>query len=268
MWNGYTTRLASPAAPAGPAIPGAESAAQLVGALEGAGDYSVRKRVYGLVRWTYDTLQKSGLPLRNECKEVEKLFMPDFRPEHEMLGRSWADRMTEEARASCSGWKSVRLAAIVMLLCETALKNSELVELRLENLRGTPPRWLNAGHKAKEREFVLSAKASALMTEWLAVRPAVPTDFLFVADATGRCMDHATLWRQLKRVTLAAQGSEGVRHFGTGLIRATKARELKDMGTDVAEIADFLGHMQEASTGELLDRVRTRRAGREAAPSR
>lgn len=259
MWGGYRQRLGATDARWGPTEPGAESAEQMLAALEGAGDYSARKRVFGLVRWTYDTLQESGMSLTNPCAAVEKLFMPDFRPEHEVLTPAWQDEMVAAARASCRGWKSVRLAAIVALLCESALKNSELIALKLDSLSGASSSyWLEAGRGVTQREFLLSEKTSKLLEEWLSVRPACESDLLFVADASGRAMDHATLWRQLKRVTLSVQGADNVRHFGTGLIRATKARELADGGAGVEQIAQFLGHRQTASTGELLERVHRR----------
>lgn len=257
MWSGYCHRLGEPAGDVQPCVPGAESAEQLYAALEGAGDYAARKRVYSLVRWIYETLQEAGMPLSNPCEELSKLFAPDVRPLHQSMSDcSWQERMIREARQTARGWKGVRLAAIVAVLCDTALRNQELIGLQLSSLTGSPPRWLVAGTAHKARQFELNASTSLALAEWLSVRPdAAPSNWLFVADATGRPMDSATLWRQLKKVTVAVAGEGTVKHFGTGLIRATKAHELKSTGAEVADIAQFLGHRQETSTDELLERI-------------
>jgi site-specific recombinase XerD len=228
---------------------------QMVAAIEGAGDYSSQKKLFGLIRWTYRVLEANGIDISNPCKRVERLYMADFRPEHRQLETTWQSRMIETARESTSGWKGVRLAAIVAVLCETALKNQELVELRLSDIHGSPPEWLEAGRRGKKREFELTAPTSRVLSEWLLVRPVCDTDLLFVADASGRLMDSATLWRQLKKVTQRVQGGDAVAHYGTGLIRATKAKEMQTHGTSTQAIAKFLGHMQSASTDELLHRV-------------
>lgn len=259
MWGGYVARLALETAAHGPSTPGAESSEQLVDALEGSGDYMARKRVFGLIRWTYDTLRVHGISVGNPTKPVERHFMPDWRPNLQTLDLSWVERMALAASETCTGWKQARLTAIVYLLCETALKNKELVDLRLDSLEGSMPLRLSAGRRKHTREFELSANAAHYVEGWIRVRPEVTSDYLFVADATGRPMDHTTLWRQLKRVTMAVPGYDQVNHFGTGLIRATKAQELRAKGLKVSQIAEFLGHRQETSTDEMLERVPRRR---------
>lgn len=255
MWSCYAERLADPKAKSGAAIAGFENSTQMLEAIEGAGDYCTQKRVFRLVQWTYQTLNVAGKRVTTAAQYLERLYMSDFRPDLEMLETTWSDQMIEAARASCTGWKSVRLAAMTALLCDTALKNHELLALDLDSVRGSPPQWLSAGKYAVEREFELSARCSKLLAEWLSVRPTVPTRVLFVANVAGKSLDASTIWRQLKRVTQAVQGASGVRHYGTGLIRATKAKEMLERGTDVEEVAKFLGHRQVASTGELADRV-------------
>ncbi|KWU17790.1 tyrosine-type recombinase/integrase [Burkholderia cenocepacia] len=238
----------------------------MLAALQGAGGYLAQKRVFGLVKWTYQTLREQGMTtLTQAANELIGLFAPDERLTHDMLVTTWQDQMVAAAGEIAKGWKRVRLMAIVTVLCETALKNQEILELRTTDLYGAPPHTLRAGKGVKQRDLVLSAKTGAALTEWLKVRPDNPGDYLFVADTSGRPLDPATLWRQLKRVTSAVPGSEEVKHFGTGVIRATKAKELEELGASTADIAGFLGHRLEASTGELLDRVRHRDSGR--APS-
>ena len=259
MWNGYCARLLS-ASNVTPAVqPGQESSAQMLGALSGAGGYLAQKRAFGLVRWTYQTLREHGMTtLTQSAEELVSLFAPDDRLKHAMLDTTWQDQMIAAASEVAKGWKRVRLTTIVTVLCETALKNQEILDLRTTDLRGYPPYALKAGRGVKQRELVLSEKTGAALKDWLAVRPANPGDYLFVADTSGRPLDPATLWRQLKRVTSAVPGSADVKHFGTGVIRATKAKELEELGASTAAIADFLGHRLEASTGELLERVRQR----------
>lgn len=266
MWSGYRTRLASKTARSGPAQVGEETSAQMLEALSGAGGYLAQKRVFRLVRWTYNTLREQGMTtLTSSAEELVKLFAPEERLEHDMLDRTWQAQMVAAAGETAKGWKRVRLMTIVTVLCDTALKNQEILELRTTSLCGAPPRALIAGRGTKQRRLNLSEAAGQALEAWLAVRPANPGDYLFVADTSGRPLDPATLWRQLKRVTSAVPGSEGVKHFGTGVIRATKAKELEAHGASTAKIADFLGHRLEASTGELLDRVRRR--ARDDAPS-
>lgn len=258
MWNGYVARLATPSASGGAAVPGEENVDQMLDAIKGAGEYSAQKRVFTLVQWTYGTLQSHGMELTNPTRLIYRLFIPEVRAEHDMLDTTWQDRMVSAAAEVSKGWKGLRLKAIVTVLCETALKNHEVITLRITNLRGLPPTELVAGQGSKERAFPLSTRAADTLREWLAVRPANPGDYLFVADSSGRPMDPATLWRQLKKVTTQMPGSESLKHFGTGVIRATKAKELEQRGESTSSIAGFLGHRQEASTGELLQRVKDR----------
>lgn len=220
--------------------------------------FTTRKRMFLLFRWVVKTLAEHGYPKPDPTAALEREYLGDERPLH-VVGdvETLAERMAAEALSTVSGWKGVRLAALVRLLMDTGLRKEDVRRLTLDclaldagrpfvrvpGMRRAPPRLLSVG----------PATAKAL-SAWVAVRPACPGNLLFVADASGRPLDPATVWRQFKRLEAAAGGLDSA-VSGPTAIRAAVAERLRKEGLPVEEIQLVLGHRRRSSTEELLDRV-------------
>ena len=256
MWRGFSERLARMGAE-----PGRESTAQLARALEGAGDYATQKRLHSLVHWVYTTLAQAGMPLSDHTQELERMYLADQRAHHEGLTLDDLARLESAALHEVKGWKGVRLAAMVSVLAHTGIRQQELLALRRSDV------WWDTGgqamlaihRKSASRVLPLPASCALRLRQWLENYPAdslIP--WLFVADTEGNPMDSSTVWRQLKRLCARELGPNAASQFGTGIIRASLAKALQQEGMSTEELSKFLGHRQEASTAELLERVSLR----------
>lgn len=252
MWRGFQERLYA----AGTA-PGKESAAALAIALEGAGDYSTQKHLYGLVTWVYEALHEHGYTVRDNTEQLHKHYLPDHRALHPAVSERDIAAMADLAVKRVRGWKGVRLAAMVSVLGHTGLKQNELISLKKTQVTvNSESATLKAGKKEAERVFTLEGLCAQRLRDWLLVYPASPeTPWLFVANSDGRPMDSTTVWRQLKRLGAEVLGEALQSSFGTGLIRASLAKSLEQQGATSAAVCAFLGHQRESSTAELLERV-------------
>ena len=254
-WYGsYKTRLANPGPGRQPRQPGEESSGEMLRALEGQGDYQTQKRTLALLAWTYRTLRKYGHVMPDPTLSIEKLYSAPTRATHLAMRSNWSTQLAAAAHSQAKGWKGTRLVAMVQVLTDTALKTSELIELKTDSFYDQDLRTLVVNTAGSSRSLELSTETSDSLRQWLEVHPAPLSAYLFVRDATGLPMDPVTVWRQLVKVTQAAGINFGA-HIGTSAIRATKAQEMSNQGKSTQEIAEFLGHELEESTGELLTRV-------------
>ncbi len=132
-----------------------------------------------------------------------------------------------------------RNAAIVIFLLHTGLRVSELLNLRLENLKAEE--WsVRAGKGRKERTIPLNATARKALAAWLQVRPDNPTDFVFV---TVERPHHAPLSLRGVEQFVARYGRlAGLPRLVTPtMLRHTFAKNLADAGAPVESIAALLG---------------------------
>jgi integrase len=230
--------------------------------------FTTRKRHFLLFRWVVHTLAQRGTSLPDPTPSFEKEYSGEERTLHsvEALGTQ-TDRMAAQAEREVRGWKGARLVALVRLLGDTGLRSEDirlvpLAALALTLFDGT----LIVGSKGlPDRVFALSKETCAALQHYLLVRPAAPGSLLFAADASGKALDPATLWRQLKRLdTAIAPVSAPL--SGTTAIRAAYAQELRSKGLSLEDIQVALGHRKLASTLELLGRIRPARVPRRRQP--
>jgi len=254
MWAGFRERLA-----AAGTEPGKESLTQLANALQGAGDYVTQKRLHSLVHWVYDTLLEAGLPLTDHTEELERLYKADARAQHEGLSLEDLAQLEDAATAEVRGWKGVRLAAMVSVLAHAGLRRQELLTLERTSVitLADGSGFLEVGRIRSQRRLTLPPACLARVQQWLNCYPAAADcRWLFVADAEGNQMDGSTVWRQLKRLCASVLGEDAASQFGTGIIRASLAKARQKEGLSPTELREFLGHRMEASTAELLERVK------------
>lgn len=198
--------------------------------------------------------------MRDPCPALEREYSRDERAVHTVKDlAAQVGRMAASALQHVSGWKGVRLAAVVRVLGDTGLKTQELLALKSDHVLlrpdGSAALWV--GHKATSRLLPLSVTTYGAILAWLQVRPSCPSDFLFVSDAKGSPLDASTVWRQIKRLE-ARVGALEPSISGPTAIRAALAKTLQQEGKSELEIQAMLGHRQAGSTGELLDRVTSR----------
>lgn len=220
--------------------------------------YTTRKRQFLLFRWVARTLAQGGISVPDPSAALERDFVAEERPLHTVVAlETHTERMAAQALETVSGWKGLRLAALVRLLGDTGLRSEDVRLLARAAIAfdggGTGVLTI-ASKKQSARHLPLSKATCVALQAWIAARPACPGELLFVADESGKALDPATLWRQLKRLETTV-GPMGAPVSGTTAIRAAYAQELRAKGLSLEDIQVALGHKKLSSTLELLDRI-------------
>ena len=158
-------------------------------------------------------------------------------------GPEWADvrRMFEHDFGSAPG--DIRGDAIVALSSIYALRNSEIIRLKVSDFD-----WLNEivtvrrSKSHKVQQFPISIEAGEKIIRYLKhARPRCASRLLFVnLRRPYRQLDQATVW-SVVALRLKALGIQS-KHYGTHAIRHACATRLLHEGSSLPEIAKFLGH--------------------------
>ncbi|MFZ8844090.1 tyrosine-type recombinase/integrase, partial [Thermoflexus sp.] len=128
--------------------------------------------------------------------------------------------------------------AVILLLAHTGLRASELCALRLSDvtLSERKGKIVVRGKGEKVREVPLNAEAREALREWLAARPSVPEDALFIGRRGP--LTPSGVWRIVREYARRA-GVEAHPH----VLRHTFAtRLLREAGADLVAVAEILGH--------------------------
>lgn len=135
-----------------------------------------------------------------------------------------------------------RDASLVQFLFNTGLRLSETLALRLSDITLTERRGsvlVRQGKGNKERSVPLNADARQAAQEWLAVRPPVECDFVWVAvEDDGGVLSGRAVQRILKRYAQEA-GLDGLTPH---IARHTFAKNLVNSGVGLEKVASLLGH--------------------------
>ena len=134
--------------------------------------------------------------------------------------------------------------AIFLLMLRCGLRIGEVAALRLRDLYldEQPPRLLVQGKNSKERSAYLSPQAVWAVRAYLAERPTVPSDYLFLSYQLGG-LSTTAIHKRLMRYREAA-GIQITAHQ----LRHTFANDLVSADVPVASIQKLMGHAWIATT--------------------
>jgi len=203
-------------------------------------------RLVASVRGFYKYLRMSGDVAQNPADELRApralAALPRF------LSIEEVDRLL--AAPDVSTPKGVRDRALVEVLYATGLRVSELVGLRLTDLRLDQGYVQCVGKGGKQRVVPIGDEASAWVRRYLADgRPALlgkrSGPWLFVNARGGARLSRLGFWKALKRYGLQA----GVRsHLSPHVLRHSFATHLLERGADLRAIQTMLGHADLSTT--------------------
>ena len=139
----------------------------------------------------------------------------------------------------------LRDRAIVLMLADTGCRAGGLVGLRLGDLDLGRLRARVVEKGGKGRLVYYTTLTRDALATWLAVRPAVTHDHVFVNFNTGGVLQTGGLYELLRRLGRRAgcQGPVNPHAFRHGF-----AREFLRNGGDLGTLADLLGHTDIATT--------------------
>lgn len=148
-------------------------------------------------------------------------------------------RMIEAARADA------RDLALVLFLADTGCRRGGLVGLRLGDLEIDHGRAWVTEKGDKRRAVFLSPATIAALRAWLAVRPAVAHDRLWLSHSTGEPLTGDGVAQLLARLGKRAgcTGPHGAHSFRHGF-----ARQWIMAGGDMGTLADVMGHAEVSTT--------------------
>lgn len=149
--------------------------------------------------------------------------------------------------------------AIVALLSQTGLRVHELVALKLDQIDLVAATVLRIeGKGGTLREVPLNERALALVVDWIAERPmhAVPGESALFVSARGTRISIRAVERRIKRLREVAKlAKKATPHT----FRHTFATLELLSGTDLATLAELLGHSDINTTALYLHFLDTRR---------
>lgn len=150
--------------------------------------------------------------------------------------------------------------AMIEVLYATGLRVSELVGLRLAQLRLDGGFLIAFGKGGKERIVPLGERAEEWLRDYLAqVRPALlrgRDDRVFL-NARGRGMTRQGFWKILRAYGLSA----GVRELSPHVLRHSFATHLLEHGADLRSVQMMLGH-SDVSTTQIYTHIHQQRLRR------
>jgi len=134
----------------------------------------------------------------------------------------------------------LRDATAVTLLLNTGLRVSELANLKLGDLLLTERKstlTVRAGKGTKQRVLPLNKDARAMLEQWLAVRPQISDDALFVGQRGERLQVRSVQCAVSRLAELA-----GLQDVTPHICRHSFAKALLDSGVTLEKVATLLGH--------------------------
>jgi integrase/recombinase XerD len=156
-----------------------------------------------------------------------------------------------------TGWKGIRDRAMLHLCYAGGLRASELIGLRLDDLKLQPqPSVLIHGKGRRERCLPLWKTTTAALRAWLAARGTMPVPELFVS-ARGESLTRSGFEYILRNHVRTAKQhcpSLAMKRVHPHLLRHTCALTLLQATKDLRKVALWLGHAKTQTT-EMYTRV-------------
>jgi len=174
------------------------------------------------------------------------------------------DKRQIEAIRKILAAQNLRDAAWFTLGINSGLRISDLLSLRVGDVRETPTKWrdrirITEQKTGKTKDFPLSASAQKALAAYLATRPdAKPSDPLFPSRKHGRPLKRGQAWQILREAARAVGVTDPV---GTQTMRKTFGYHAYRSGVDLAIIQQILNH---SSPGTTLAYIGIRREERDA----
>lgn len=197
-------------------------------------------RQVSVVRSFYAYLKKTG---RIVSDPMEGIRAASFvRRSHEVLDREEFSRLISY---SVPGFRGIRDRAMLMLLCETGLRVTELVELETEDFREG---CILCGKGRRRRNLPVSAPTRDTLSRYLALRELIAVkssegDPLFVTQR-GTGMTRQGFWKNLKDRAICSGIDKTI---SPHTLRRSLALHWMEEGRDREEISGFLGNADPAS---------------------
>lgn len=196
----------------------------------------------------------AGLPMPKLEKRLPRPLSVDDCAQLASVERRPSRRSAPDggARARADQWLALRDRALVELLYGTGIRIGELVALDVRDLelRAREVRVLGKG--AKERIVPIPERAREALSAWLAVRrhAGVLAEPLFISLRPRREGSPRRLAAREARRVLdeRARGADLREHVHPHRLRHSYATHLLDMGADLREIQELLGHASLSTT--------------------
>ena len=196
-------------------------------------------RQVSVVRSFYAYLKKEGIV---SSDPMEGIRASDFeKKDRQGLDREEFSRLLAH---SSSGFRGMRDRAMLMLLCETGMRVSELVELDLSDLREG---CLLCGTARRRRCLTVSPALAGALSKYLAVRalydPGDTENALFITSR-GMRISRQGFWKNLKERAICCGIDKPI---SPHTLRLSLARHLMEDGKAREEISGLLGNADPAS---------------------
>jgi site-specific recombinase XerD len=212
-----------------------------------------RRRKLTIIRTFFAWLKNKGELAANPAQAVAPPQQEDREPR--VLSK-------EEYQRLLSVVQKPRDRAIIQLLLQTGIRLSEIQRLTLSDL-DLPKRMTKdalgtmriLGKGRKTRTVLLNHKACEALAAWLAVRPEVETDALFVSSR-----HRPVSARQFQYLVGKYLSEAGIKDAGVHTLRHTFATHHIAMGTDLVTVQEFLGHSSLDTTKLYIGLAKKRQA--------
>ena len=148
-------------------------------------------------------------------------------------------------------WLGRRDHALLLTAIQTGLRVSELVGLRISDVRlSTGAHVRTVGKGRKERCATLTAETIAVLREWLKERQGDPNDALFPSRRGGHLSPDTAAELVTKHAATAAGNCPSLKtkRVTPHVLRHTNAMLLRAQNIDILTIALWLGHESTQST--------------------
>jgi integrase/recombinase XerD len=189
-------------------------------------------------------LYREGLIEKNPTREIDLPKLAKFLP-HPLSTKEITNIFDALPLDTPSDWRDL---AILELLYSSGVRVSELISIKLDDIRLEDGFVKVFGNGSKERIVPLGAKASEAIKEYLTkYRDALKTpatEYLFVS-LHGKPLTRQLIWQLIKKMISRTAIQKNV---SPHTLRHTFATHLIEQGADVRTVQEILGHANIATT--------------------